>query len=110
MDGCGSGRGLLRQRFDCLVEDRILGGRCLAEIDVGLRHRDVGREALVVDRDARGGEVDQVREQEARAVGQPHELLSRGAAERALADDRRPLVAGERRREHFRARPTCRCR
>ena len=38
-------------------------------------------------------QVEQMREHQAAAVGQPHEPLARGAAERALADERRALVA-----------------
>ena len=45
--------------------------------------------------------VDQVGEHQGAAVGQPHQFLSRGAAERPLADQRRALVARESGRKHL---------
>ena len=56
-----------------------------------------------MERAAAGREVEQVREHQPVAVRQPHQALPRGAAERALADDRRALVALQRRGEELRA-------
>ena len=63
------------------------------EVDIGLVDGEIRRQAAALDELAAGRHVAGVREPEAAAVGQLHQLLEPGAAERALADELRALVA-----------------
>src|SRR6185436_6459597 len=80
---------LLRLRArECGVEDRILVGRRRAELaDVGVVDRDGGIEALALDRLAGRREELRVGQPQPAVLGQLHQLLQRGAAERVLADE-----------------------
>ena len=60
---------------------------------------DVGRDALVRDRDVLGGEVLGDGQVDSRAVGKRDRLLHRSLAEGRLADERREVVVGQRRRQ-----------
>ena len=72
-----------------------------AELDVRLIDFDVGRETALVNAFVLRREIAHGRQQQSAAVGQLHELLARGASERAFADELRAVVAGERRGKHF---------
>ena len=106
--GNRSGGFLLGQPVERGVEDGIRGRARLVEVDVGFVHAEVRRQALALDRFPVGGQVAGIREPEAAAIREPHELLDAGPAERALADQLRALVAFERGRRRAPRRPTCR--
>ena len=77
-------------------------GRGFAEVDFGLVDLEVGRQPLALNDVAVRRQVAGVREPEAAAVGQAHELLDARTAERALADQVRALVPVERGSEELR--------
>ena len=77
-------------------------GAVRAELDVGFLDAHVRLDALAVNRIALRREVLRVGEPQAAILGQLHEFLNAGAAERALADDIGALVAVERRDEQLR--------
>ncbi len=54
-----------------------------------------------------GREVAEIRQQQAAAVGQLDEPLTRGATERLLADEIGAIVVVERRRKDFRGARRC---
>ena len=88
--------------FEGLVQDRIGGWRRLTELDFRLVDSRRGLEPLLVERRTRRGEVAGGREPQPRAVGQFHQLLRGGTANRAFADEVGALIARERGREDFR--------
>src|SRR5712692_10096694 len=77
---------LFREAFQCLVEDGVGRRRGLPEFDVRLVDRNGRLEPLFVQRCSGGREVARGRQPEACAVGQPKELLRRGATDRVLAN------------------------
>src|SRR5262245_10530613 len=93
---------LLGESLDRFVERVVFRWRRGAELHIGLFDFDVWSQPAFVDARTRRREIAHRREQQAAAIGELHELLTRGAAERSLADQFGALVPAERRREHLR--------
>src|SRR5215204_753939 len=97
----GLRRLLLSESLERFVERVVLRRRRRAEVDVGLIDFDVGCETALVDAFVLGCEVTRGRQQQSAAIRQLHELLTRGASERAFSDELGAIVAGQCRGKHF---------
>src|SRR5688500_13604552 len=92
---------LALQMFDRFVERRVRGRQWLSEVQVGLLNGDIRCQTFFVDHRVGRREIEQMREQQAAAIGKANETLTSSAAERALANERCALVASQCCREQL---------